>query len=34
MLRKLPEDRGHRNAQVRQVIRAQIAMPGNPDDER
>jgi len=34
MLSELPQDRGHRSAQLRQVIGTQIAMPGNPNDER
>ena len=34
MLLELEEDSGHRSPQVRQGIRAQIAMPGNPNDER
>jgi hypothetical protein len=33
VLCELPQDRGHCSAQVRQRIRPQITVPGNPNDE-
>jgi len=34
MLSELPEERGHCSAQAWQVLRAQIAVPGNSNDKR